>query len=60
MAPKPSESAAGRHRTGSAKDILNSNIDFSDIPDSTAEELKRAVRVGRRDGFSCKDHAAAW
>ena len=31
----------------SAGDILNSSIDFSDIPDSTPEELKRAVRVGR-------------
>jgi predicted DNA binding CopG/RHH family protein len=31
----------------SAKHILNSDIDFSDIPDSTPEELKRAVRVGR-------------
>ena len=27
--------------------ILNSDIDFSDIPDSTPEELKGAVRVGR-------------
>lgn len=31
----------------SAEHILNSDIDFSDIPDSTPEELKRAVRVGR-------------
>ena len=26
---------------------MNSNIDFSDIPDSTREELHRAGRVGR-------------
>ena len=32
----------------SAEDILNSDIDFSDIPDSTPEELKGAVRVGQR------------
>lgn len=31
----------------SAEHILNSDIDFSDIPDSTPEELKGAVRVGR-------------
>ena len=27
--------------------ISDSNIDFSDIPESTTEELKRAVRIGR-------------
>ena len=31
----------------SAERISNLDIDFSDIPDSTPEELKRAVRVGR-------------
>ncbi len=37
----------GVPRIASAEHILNSDIDFSDIPDSTPEELKRAVRVGR-------------
>ena len=31
----------------SAERISNLDIDFSDIPDSTPEELRRAVRVGR-------------
>ena len=31
----------------SAKRTGNSRIDFSDIPESTDEELKRARRVGR-------------
>lgn len=31
----------------SAERISNRDIDFSDIPDSTPEELRRAVRVGR-------------
>jgi predicted DNA binding CopG/RHH family protein len=26
---------------------MDSDIDFSDIPESTEEELKRAVRIGR-------------
>lgn len=40
-------SVQGVPRIASAEHILNSDIDFSDIPDSTPEELKRAVRVGR-------------
>lgn len=31
----------------SAKHILDNKIDFSDIPESTDEELARAKRVGR-------------
>jgi len=31
----------------SAKHMPDSRIDFSDIPESTEAELKRAVRVGR-------------
>ncbi len=31
----------------SARPIPDSQIDFSDIPDSTEEELRRARRVGR-------------
>lgn len=42
----------------SAEDILNSTIDFSDIPDSTAEELKSAVRVGRPSTGSAKQMIA--
>ena len=40
-------SARGRRADGSAKPIPDSQIDFSDIPESTEEELKRARRVGR-------------
>ncbi len=48
MAVKSSASSArGQHHTMSEADILNSSIDFSDIPESTPEELKQAVRVGR-------------
>ena len=42
----------------SAEDILNSSIDFSDIPDSTQEELKRAVRVGRPSSGKAKQMIA--
>ena len=37
----------GRLAGGSARHIPDSAIDFSDIPDSTDQELKRARRVGR-------------
>ena len=40
-------SARGRRVGGSGKHIPDSQIDFSDIPESTEEELKRARRVGR-------------
>ena len=36
-----------RQAAGSAKPIPDSQIDFSDIPESTEEELRRARRVGR-------------
>lgn len=42
----------------SAEDTLNSSIDFSDIPDSTPEELKRAVRVGRPSTGNAKQMIA--
>ena len=59
MAAKPSASSArGLHRIMSAEDILNSSIDFSDIPDSTQEELKRAVRVGRPSSGKAKQMIA--
>jgi uncharacterized protein (DUF4415 family) len=40
-------SARGRQVEKSLKHIPDSQIDFSDIPESTDEELKRMRRVGR-------------
>jgi predicted DNA binding CopG/RHH family protein len=40
-------SVRGQRAGGSAKPIPDSRIDFSDIPESTEEELRRARRVGR-------------
>ncbi len=34
-------------RTANAKHTSDRDIDFSDIPESTPEELKRAKRIGR-------------
>ncbi len=51
MARKPSASSARAMRAArSAKRIPDAQIDFSDIPESTDEELRRAVRVGRPRG----------
>ena len=48
MAKKRSAlSVRGRQVAKSAKPIRDRDIDFSDIPESTDEELKRARRVGR-------------
>ena len=48
MAKKRSASSARAARAArSGKPIPDSQIDFSDIPESTNEELKRARRVGR-------------
>ena len=48
MAKKLSASSARDQRVAkSVKNISNKNIDFSDIPESTDEELRRAKRVGR-------------
>ena len=48
MAKKRSASSArARQAAKSAKHIPDNQIDFSDIPESSAEELKRARRVGR-------------
>src|ERR1700722_1363854 len=44
---QPAPSAHGRRTVTSVKQIPDSEIDFSDIPASTDEELKRARRVGR-------------
>ena len=40
-------SARGRQAIRNAKPMPDSRIDFSDIPESTHPELKRARRVGR-------------
>ncbi len=48
MAKKQSVSLAqGTHQKKREKPTLDRDIDFSDIPQSTDEELKRAVRIGR-------------
>lgn len=48
MAKKPFASLArGKRAAKSVKPILDHEIDFSDIPESSDEELKRAKRVGR-------------
>src|SRR5260370_4457472 len=48
MAPKPfASSARGRRAAKSARHMPDSRIDFSDIPETTDAELKRARRVGR-------------
>lgn len=48
MAKKQSELSVQELRAGKKeKHILNNDIDFSDIPDSSDAELKRAKRVGR-------------
>lgn len=48
MGRKRSESSARDKRAArSARHIPDSRIDFSDIPESTGAELKRARRVGR-------------
>lgn len=39
--------AHGKRRARSARPIPDSGLDFSDIPESTDEELRRARRVGR-------------
>ena len=47
-------SARGRRAGRSARHIPDSRIDFSDIPEATDEELKRARRVGRPRSGSAK------
>ena len=48
MAKKqPVSLAQGVRRRESVKHIKDRDIDFSDIPESTPAELKRAVRIGR-------------
>lgn len=51
MTRRPSVSSVRAARAAkSAKRIPDSQIDFSDIPESTGEELRRATRVGRPRG----------
>jgi len=48
MAKKQSASSAhGRQAAKNVKSMRDNDIDFSDIPESTDEELRRARRVGR-------------
>src|SRR5216684_3877081 len=48
MTRKPFASSARAKRAArSAKPMPDSKIDFSDVPESTGEELRRARRVGR-------------
>lgn len=48
MAKKLHESSVrGVRRDVSEKDISDKDIDFSDIPELTPAQLKRAVRIGR-------------
>ncbi len=55
MEKKRSGLSAHDKRAGkSAKHIPDSQIDFSDIPGSTDEDLKRARRVGRPKSGSAK------
>jgi predicted DNA binding CopG/RHH family protein len=56
MARKRFESSAhGGPAVRNEKHIPDSEIDFSDIPESTDEELKRARRVGRPRTGKAKD-----
>ena len=55
MGRKRSESSARDKRAArSARHIPDSRIDFSDIPESTSVELKRARRVGRPKSVHAK------
>ena len=48
MEKKRSESSVrGRRQKESGKHISDDQIDFSDIPESSPGELRKAVRVGR-------------
>ena len=47
MSKRSVSSARAKRITKNARHMPDSMIDFSDIPESTNEELKRARRVGR-------------
>jgi len=52
---RSASSAPGARAARNGKPIPDSDIDFSDIPESTDEELKRARRVGRPRTGHAKD-----
>lgn len=59
MAKKRFElSAQGRRTAKNAKPIRDEEIDYSDIPASTDEELKKARRVGRPSTGNAKQLVA--
>ncbi len=59
MVKKRSESSAqGSPQRKNEKPISDKEIDFSDIPESTSEELKRAVRIGRPSTGNAKQMIA--
>ena len=47
MAKRSASSARDKRAAKSAKHMRDAEIDFSDIPELTNEQLKRARRVGR-------------
>ena len=58
MAKKQSVSSARAKQTAKKRKPTASKIDYSDIPESTDEELKRARRVGRPKGDNTKQLVA--
>ena len=44
---RPASSARARQRVKSVKYMPDSQLDLSDIPEATGEQLRRARRVGR-------------
>jgi len=59
MAKKRSVSSArGKRAAKSVRHIPDSRIDFSDIPESTDAELRRAKRVGRPRSGNAKQLVA--
>ena len=51
-------SARGKRVAGNVRHTPDSQIDFSDIPESTDEELRRARRVGRPTSGTAKQFIA--
>lgn len=59
MAKKqPALSVPDEHHSANAKRISDKDIDFSDIPESTPDELRRAVRIGRPASGNAKQMIA--
>jgi predicted DNA binding CopG/RHH family protein len=52
---RSASSATGAPAARNGKHIPDSDIDFSDIPEMTADEMKRARRVGRPRTGQAKD-----